>query len=148
MEIKKDELKKLEDSALEEVAGGYAGGMAVASGSFTSNSGTNLNLVVIWNVISDSFGQRTLQVQVNTTSYALVSAELYNGVQMTLNGITYSTNSKAINYRGAAMASHPLAAFTIPNFVGPANATVVFHFNGTLSGRPVNDIIATGTISA
>ncbi len=141
------EIDKLNDQDLNTVSGGYGAGMVVASGSFASNSGTNLNLLVNWSVIDEGFGQRTLQVAVSATSYALVSAELYNGVQMTLNGVTYSTNSRAINYHGGAMATNPLASFSIPNFRGPASANVVFHFNGTLSGRPVNDIIATGTIT-
>ena len=104
------------------------GAEVVASGSFASNSGTNLNLVVNWSVVSEATGQRTLQ--------------------MTLNGVTYSSNSRAINYRGTAMATHPLAYFSVPNYQGPAAISVVFHFNGTLSGRPVNDIVATGTITA
>ena len=139
---------KLSDNELNTVSGGMGGAEVVASGSFASNSGTNLNLVVNWSVVSEATGQRTLQVAVSTTSYALVSAELYNGVQMTLNGVTYSSNSRAINYRGTAMATHPLAYFSVPNYQGPAAISVVFHFNGTLSGRPVNDIVATGTITA
>ena len=142
------ENKILNDSELNAVSGGVGGAEAIASGSFASNSGTNLNLLVNWSVVSDATGQRTLQVAVSATSYALISQELYNGLQMTLNGVTYSCNSRAINYRGAAMATNPLGSFTIPNFRGPAAVSVVFHFNGTLSGKPVNDIIATGTITA
>ena len=142
------ENKILNDSELNAVSGGVGGAEAIASGSFVSNSGTNLNLLVNWSVVKDITGQKTLQVAVSATSYALVSRELYNGVQMTLNGVTYSTNSSAINYRGSAMVTNPLAYFSIPNYNGPAAVSVVFHFNGTLSGKPVNDIIATGTITA
>ena len=138
---------KLNDNELSAVSGGFGAAEAVASGSFVSNSGTSVNLLVNWNVTSDSVGQRTLHVAVSATSYALVSIELYNGVQLTLNGVTYSANSRAIDYHGTTQVTNPLADFTIPNYQGPAAATVVFHFNGTLSGRPVNDIIASGTIT-
>ena len=137
-------MQAINDQDMESVAGGFGEGGAIASGSFVSNSGTNLNLFVSWSVDS----QRTLYVNVSATSYALVSQALANGVQLTVNGMLYSATSNAIDYHGSAMATHPLASFSIPNFYGPATATAVFHFNGVLSGKPVSDIVATGTINA
>ena len=142
-----ENINKIEEAGLEKVAGGMYDGSFVSSGSFASNSGTFLNLLVNWSVFTDNFGQRTLQVSVSATSYALVTRELPNGLQLTLNGMTYSARSLPINYMGTAMATNPLGSFTIPNFYGPASATVVFHFNGTLSNNPVGDIVATGMIS-
>ena len=138
---------KLSDNELNLVSGGAGAMETIASGTFSSNSGTSLDLLVSWSVVADSLGQRTLCVSVSATSYSLVSVELYNGEQMTLNGVTYSANSRPINYHGTTMVTNPLADFTVPNYQGPASVSVVFHFNGTLSGRPVNDIIAYGTIT-
>ena len=139
---------KLNDNELLGVSGGFGPSDVVASGSFASNSGTSLNLLVNWSVITDSAGQRTLQVAVSAVSYALVTISLYNGVQMTLNGIVYSATSNAIDYRGKSKVTNPLASFSVPYYQGPAPISVVFHFNGTLSGQPVSDITATGTITA
>ena len=140
-------LQNLNDSELETVAGGVGLNEAIASGSFSSNSGTSLNLLVNWSVRAGA-GSNTLYVDVYTTSYALVSQYLPNGVQLTVGGMVYTSGSNAIDYHGSGMATHALASFAIPNFVGPATATAVFHFNGVLSGRPVNDIVATGLINA
>ena len=134
----------VDDQTMETVAGGFGEGGVIASGSFASNSGTSLNLLVNWSVD----GQRTLNVSVAATSYSLVSQALVNGVQLTINGILYSSSSNAIDYHGNGMATHPLASFSIPNFYGLATATAVFHFNGVISGQPVSDIMATGTINA
>ena len=140
-------MNKLNDNELNAVAGGVGAAQSIASGTFSSNSGTSLNIIVNWNVVYES-GIRTLKVSVSAASYALVTNELPFGVQMTLNGITYSSRSRAINYTGRTQVINPLGDFSIPNYQGPASATVAYHFNGTLSGQPVYDIIATGTISA
>ena len=140
-------MNKLNDSELNAVSGGVGAARTIASGSFSSNSGTSLNIIVNWSVLYES-GIRTLKASVSAASYALVTVELPTGVQMTLNGVTYSSRSRAINYMGKTQVINPLADFSIPNYQGPATATVAYHFNGTLSGQPVYDIIATGTISA
>ncbi len=139
---------KLNDNELNAVSGGRSSANAVASGSFVSNSGTSLNLLVNWSVTSGSAGQKTLRVSVSATSYALVTVELPYGVTMTLNGVAYSSRSRAIDYRGKTQVTNPLADFSVPNFRGPATVSVAYHFNGTLSGQPVGDIIAYGTITA
>ena len=138
---------KLDDNDLLAVSGGRSNTGTVASGSFASYSGTSLNLLVSWSVVTGSAGQRTLQVSVSATSYALVTVELPYGVEMNLNGVNYAASSRAINYRGKTQVTNPLAEFSIPNFRGPATASVTYHFNGTLSGQPVGDIIAYGTIT-
>ncbi len=139
---------KLSDNELDAVAGGRSASGTIASGSFASNSGTSLNLLVNWSVVAAGNGLKTLRVSVGATSYALVTRQLPYGVQMTLNGITYSAPSSAIDYHGTTKVTNSLASFTIQNYRGPASATVVYHFNGTLSGQPVGDIIASGTITA
>ena len=141
-------MQTLNDNELESVAGGYGEAGTVASGSFSSSSGTSLNLLVNWSVRSNPGTLNTLYVDVYTSSYALSSQALANGVQLNVNGMVYSAVSSAIDYHGKTLATHHLASFVIPNFIGPANVSAVFHFNGVLSGKPVGDIIAYGTINA
>ena len=139
--------KKLEalcDDELEAAAGGFSGGSAIASGSFASNSGTQLNIQVNWTVRADNFGNRTLDATVYCNSYSLYSVAIYNGVSLTVNGVTYSSTSSAISYDGRSMISTPLASFSIPNQPGFLQMTAVWHFNGTYSGMPIGDIVATG----
>ncbi len=131
------------DDIMETVAGGY-GGNVTAAGSFSSQTGTSLNLLVSWNVQTDGFGQKTLNVAVCTTSYSLYTGALANAVELNVNGMVYTATPNAINYGGNTIATNVLASFTIPNAVGPASITASWRFNGTYSGVPMNTITASG----
>ena len=140
----KMKLEALSDDDLDSVAGGYLGAQTLASGSFASNSGTQLNIQVNWAVRADTFGNRTLDATVYCNSYSLYSVSIYNGVSLTVNGVTYSSTSAAISYDGRSMISTPLASFSIPNQPGFIQMSAVWHFNGTYSGVPIGDIVASG----
>ena len=139
----KNSFQALSDQDMEQVAGGYGGEM-VSSGSFASQTGTSLNLLVSWNVMVDGLGQKTLNVTVATTSYSLYTGALANGVELTVNGMTYLATPNAINYGGNSLATNVLAGFSIPNAAGPASITAVWHFNGSYSGVAMNTITASG----
>ena len=139
----KENMTALSDGGLEKVAGGF-GGEAISSGSFVSQTGTSLNLLVNWSVSADGFGQKTLHVTVSSTSYSLHAAALPNTLELTVNGMTYLGTPNAVNYNGSAMATHTLASFAIPNATGPASLSVAWHFNGVISGVPLNTIYASG----
>ena len=136
----------LSENELNQVAGGVGAEMIVSSGSFASNSGTNVNLLVNWAVRSDSVGARTLYVDVSVTSYALYNSGV--GVDLYANGVRYSTTSATISYGGSARVTNHLASFTVPNVSGAVNLSVLWHFNGTLSGVHVGDIRADGVATA
>lgn len=135
------EKKILSDSELNQVAGGV-GGTVVASGSFTSNTGTQLNLLVNWLVQSDSYGQKTLYVDVNATSYSLYSNG--GGVELTVNGMVYTANASSVNYGGSSRVTNRLASFTVPGVSGAVSLNAVWHFNGSYSSVPLGDIRASG----
>ena len=136
-------LEKLNDNELEQVAGGAAAGGTIASGSFASNTGTQLNLLVSWSVRNDIYGQKTLYVDVCATSISLYSGP--TGVELTADGVTYAASATPVNYGGSTMVTNVLASFSIPNLSGPVNLSAVWHFNGSYSGVPIGDIRATGT---
>ena len=135
------EKKILSDSELGKVAGGV-GGTVVASGSFTSNTGTQLNLLVNWLVQSDGYGQKTLYVDVNATSYSLYSNG--GGVELTVNGMVYTANASSVNYGGSSLVTNRLASFTVPGVSGAVSLSAVWHFNGSYSGVALGDIRASG----
>lgn len=134
--------KVLNENELKQVAGGVGPGTVVSSGSFASNSGTSVNLLVNWTVQSDGYGARNLYVDVSATSYALYSRSV--GIDLTANGVLYSASSAPVSYGGTAQTTNHLASFVVPNVSGPVNLSVAWHFNGTLSGVPVGDIRAVG----
>lgn len=134
----------LSDDGLEKVAGGY-NGEVISSGSFASQTGTSLNLLVNWNAVADGFGQKTLYVTVSATSYSLYSAANPNTLELNVNGMSYVATPNAISYGGNTQVTNTLASFQIPNAVSPAMISASWRFNGVISGVPLNTIYASGT---
>lgn len=132
----------LSDSELNQVAGGAGVGGVVASGSFSSNTGTQLNLMVTWSVLADAYGQKTLYVDVCSTSYSLYCTG--GGIELTANGMVYASTAPSIEYGGSSMVVNRLASFTIPGVAGAVSLSAVWHFNGSYSGVPIGDIRASG----
>ena len=139
------EKKILSENELNQVAGGF-GGSVSASGSFASSTGTQLNLLVNWSVQADSYGQKTLYVDVCSTSYSLYSNG--GGVELTANGMLYTATAASVNYGGSTMVTNRLASFAIPGVSGAVNLNAVWHFNGSYSGVPISDIRANGVANA
>ena len=138
---------KLNDDDLNKVAGGFTGGQVTSSGSFASSTGTALNIIVYWSVVSDGL-QKTLNVTVSSTSYSLHCIGSYGGVELSVNGMVYTSSTPAIDYSGNTVTSFTLANFSIPNVSGALNLTAVWHFNGTYSNTPIGDVRASGTVVA
>ncbi len=137
----------LSDTELESVAGG-AGGTSVASGSFTSNTGTGLDLIVDWRIEED-MGVRTLYVSTSTSSNALFSAALSNAVCLNLNGNTYYSDSAPVSYGGNSRITSPLANFVIRDYPGGVSQmNVNWTFNGVIGGVNVGVVSASSTISS
>ena len=138
---------KLNDDDLDKVAGGFTGGQVTSSGSFASSTGTALNIIVYWSVVSDGL-QKTLNVTVSSTSYSRHCIGSYGGVELSVNGMVYTSSTPAIDYSGNTVTSFTLANFSIPNVSGALNLTAVWHFNGTYSNTPIGDVRASGTVVA
>ena len=136
----------LSDDSLSNVAGGAGGGGVISSGSFASNTGTQLNILVNWSVQGDAYGQKTLYVDVSASSYSLYVTG--GGVELNVNGMVYAATSPSIQYGGNSMVVNRLASFTVPNVSGALNVSAVWHFNGTYSGVSIGDIRAGGTVTA
>ncbi len=140
----KQEVENLTLEELDEVSGGAGSGTA-CSGSFRSNTGTGLNILVEWNVVAGLLGDKTLEVKVSTWSYSLSNTSLDNGVELHVNGALYLAKSNPIDYRGAEQSANLLASFSIPNLSGTVSLSVVWHFRGSYSGVALNEIRAEGT---
>ena len=132
---------------LDGVSGGVSGGTVAAQGSFVSNTGTYLNILVNWASVVDAAGRKTLEVTVYSQSYSLSSIAMETGVELTVNGAIYHGASNAVSYSGRAMANHLLASFSIRDLPGVVNLSAVWHFNGTYSGKALGDIRAEATIT-
>ena len=140
----KKNMKALDDDALDTVAGGAEGVTLTGSGSFMSNTGTSLNIIVNWYAGIDIYGNHGLLINVSATSGNLVAGSLLNGVEVSVNGMTYAATNNPISYMGGGMTTNTLATFTIPNVYGTVSITAIWHFNGSYSGTPIGSIYASG----
>ena len=140
------ENKVLSENELDQVSGGAGANGVIASGSFASNTGTQLNLLVCWSVRGDMYGQKTLYVDVCATSYSLYSNG--GGVELSVNGMVYWGTAASVNYGGTSMVTNRLASFSVPNVSGSLSLSAVWHFNGSYSGVPLGDIRASGMANA
>ena len=140
----KKNVTALDDDVLDSVAGGFGEGGMIASGSFMSNTGTSLNIIVNWYAAADMFGNRELMVVVSASSGNLMANSLINGVELSVNGMMYAASNNAVNYMGGGMTTNTLATFMIPNVYGTVSITAAWHFNGTYSGIPIGTIYASG----
>ena len=140
------EMEELFPDQLDGVSGGV-GGAATADGSFSSNTGTQLNILVEWCVEYDATGTKNLNVTVSAQSYSLTSIAMENGVDLSVNGVIYHSSSLAVSYSGRAIKVNRLADFSIPNVGGAVHLVAVWHFNGTYGSVSLGDIRAEATVT-
>lgn len=124
----------------------------LTSGSFSSQTGTWLNITADWSVEALDQNRVTVTVSVSATSYALHYASFPRSLNISLDGQYVSLDPPAITYDGGGMAVHALGttSFTIDL---PANSSKVlalqveWQFNGEMggpNGRMVLPVIECG----
>ena len=118
---------------------------ADASGSFASDTGTYLNLSGEWKLYTDDAGVPKLQVALSATHYSLRTDEVFEGLELNVNGEVYKANTPAIRYDGKGFVTSPLYTFTVDSPGGAMRITATWHYRGTYSGKELGDITATTT---
>ena len=117
-----------------------------AAGSIRSDTGTGLNLRADWRVYADASGKLKLQVDVSAVSYSFYTDALYQAVVLTAGGSSYSANSAAVHYGGEALITSPIASFTVDAPASGSALSVVWNYRGSYSGKPLDQIIASGSV--
>ena len=113
-----------------------------ASGSFRSDTGTYLNLLVDWSAVSSGENTVALTVKYSVQSYSIFTAASPGNLVLSVNGKTYTASCPAINYDGADLAVTPLATFNAEVPRGTVTLNAVWHFKGSYSGTELDDITA------
>lgn len=111
-----------------------------ASGSIRSSTGTGLNLVADWSATDGAEGKVTLRVAVSTESYSFFTSELYQSLELVVNGETYRANTPQIAYEGSDQILTPLADFELELPRGTADIRLTWHYKGSYSGVEIADI--------
>ncbi len=121
------------------------------SGSFSSNTGTKMNMQVNWTVTSANDAELTLQLELVLYSYTL-SVGPHNGV-VNVNGTDYSFTSPGISYKSEQYmneASLTCITVTVPAALGETVSipvTASWDFYGTYGGTDISKVTASDTIT-
>ncbi|MBR1658743.1 MAG: hypothetical protein IJ705_00295 [Oscillospiraceae bacterium] len=119
--------------------------LANASGSFSSDTGTYLNMLVEWRVYTDDAGAAKLDVTLSATHYSLRIDEQMGGLELNVNGQVYTAATPAIRYDGKGFVTTPMHTFTVDAPVGAMRISATWHYLGSYSGKTLNDITASDT---
>lgn len=117
---------------------------AVRSGSFQSDTGTGLNLLVEWKAYGLS-GNYEVAVDVSALSYGFYTDALYNSIVITVGEQSVALSSPAVRYDGEELVTTPLVSHSLDADPGIVPISVVWNYKGSYSGVELESITASGT---
>lgn len=124
----------------------------MASGNFSSNTGTNLNLYITWSSTTNvSANTSSVTVNVYSRSYTINGNALADSY-VTVNGNTKSLSGVSLSQSVTNLTNKLLATHTVTvphNSDGTKSITIKanIEFNGTVSGKYLSDITASQTVT-
>jgi hypothetical protein len=124
----------------------------MASGNFISSTGTNANLYVVWSSTTNvAANTSSVTAVVYLRSYTMRFTALANSY-ITINGNQLNFNGKVINKSSSSLTDTELARHTVTvahNSDGAKSITITANldFDGTVSGKYIDDITASKTVS-
>ncbi len=122
-------------------------GTLLASGSFRSDTGTSLNMIVKWSSYENN-GQADVYLEGYLASYSLVVGYRPGGVTVNFAGTTYSFNGAEIEV-AEGYAETPLfeGKITVP-VGGGGDMEISYNYKGSYSDTELPTIDASGSIDA
>ncbi len=125
-------------------------GTYLNSGSFSSDTGTKLNMHIDWTAYDDGSGNAVIAVTGSVSSYSLYLASIYDGATITLGDYSTTCTTREINQDDSAgLSTNPIFLSTLKVPLGTAgDMTVSWRYGGTYSGVSLPTIDATGYVSA
>lgn len=123
----------------------------MASGSFSSSTGTNLNLYITWSSTTNvSTNTSSVTVNVYSRSYTINGSALTDSY-VTVNGNTKSLAGVSLSQSVSNLTDKLLTTYTVSvphNPDGTKSITIKanIEFNGTVSGKYLSDITASKTV--
>lgn len=120
-----------------------------SNGSFSSNTGTALNLVVNWQANTRPTGEVDITFDICVTSYEFYTDNIPYGLLLTVEDAVYTLTSAAVAYDGQALKSSTLATYTatLPSGSTTAEVSVKWNYEGSYSGVDLENIEISDTIS-
>ena len=115
---------------------------ASGSGTFSSDTGTNLNLIVDWYLDGG-----TLTLNTYIESYGISASERYEGLYVTIDGETEIYSTDALEVTSEDLTSEPLRSVSVDWPGGAHDVEVSWRFFGTYNGQELEYITASERIS-
>lgn len=120
-----------------------------SSGSFASDTGTGLNIVVDWHAVKKD-GKATLTVAMSARSYSLHVSKIYGGASIAIGGDTDTLDTEPVSYDGSGLAVNALCSRTVELSMGGSETLdvdifAIWNYGGTYSGVQFDNITALGT---
>jgi hypothetical protein len=123
-------------------------GTYVASGNFSSNTGTAVNMQVNWTSYDDGAGNTVISLTGSLDSYSLSVSSRYNGVTVTFNGNTTYFGTDAISVADSTHAVSELFSGTITVPRGTSGTMQVsYAFKGSYGGVDLPTIDCSGSVT-
>ena len=119
---------------------------ADAKGSFSSDTGTGLNLRVDWRTVTAGAGERKLQVDVSIVSYSIYASAQYRSITLRIGEKSWSADCPAVSYDGKDQIKTPVASFETDAPAPGTQIAVEWAYGGTYSGKELKLITARGTV--
>lgn len=119
---------------------------ADASGSFSSNTGTGLNLRVDWQTYKDGGGSRKLKADVYIVSYSIFTSAQYRSITLKVGSNAWGADCAGISYDGKDQIATKAASFTVDAPAPGSTVSVEWYYGGSYSGKELHTITATGTV--
>lgn len=122
----------------------------LGQGSFSSETGTGLELVVSWTAMSAGADTARLDIVISASSYSFFTSELPGSISLTVDGVSYSLGSSAVEYDGNDMILSKLAEKSVSialDSTGRANPgiTVMWNYRGSYGGTELENLLAIGS---
>lgn len=122
-------------------------GTVVAQGSFSSSTGTSMNMNVSWVAYDDGAGNAVVAVTGTVTSYSLRLATLYSSVSIDFAGYTATCNSSGVTIDEDVYTVSPLFYTTVTVPLGTAgDMNVSWRYGGSYSGVALDSVTAGGYV--
>ncbi len=120
-----------------------------SSGSFASDTGSGLNIVVDWHAVKEG-EKATLTVTMSARSYSLHVSTIYGGASIAIGGDTYTLDTGPVSYDGSGLAVNALCSRTVELSMGGSETLdvdifAIWNYGGTYSGVQFDNITALGT---
>jgi len=122
------------------------------SGSMSSNTGTNLNLLVKWNTVAVNDKEVSVVFDIYANCYTLNSSAKYQALKLVVDGKEYVMNAPNISSSSSTPTSVKLCSATVKMDLAEGESVSVpvsaeWKFEGTYSGVDIDIIETSGTLS-